>query len=452
MSISIDDRRIRVLAKGDYEKGPIIYWMSRDQRVDDNWALLFARQLAVEYKAPLAVAFCMVPEYLDATMRHYGFMMRGLQEVENNLRKKNIPFFLLLGEPKEALTEFLEKQKAGALITDFNPLKINRKWYGDIAERIKIPFYQVDAHNIIPAWEVSDKAEYSAYLFRKRVDEMLDDFLVEFPNLKKHKFGWDGRTPKVDWEKARKSLKVDTKVGEVDGIRPGYTAGMDQFEEFINKRLTNYTNKRNDPTEDYQSGLSPYLHFGQISAQRVVLETLKASPGSKSQESFFNEVIIWRELADNYCFYNYNYDNIDGFPNWARQTLDEHRNDFREYMYSPEQFENAETHDELWNAAQMEMVKTGKMHGYMRMYWAKKILEWTPAPEQAQDIAIYLNDRYELDGRDPNGYAGIAWSIGGVHDRPWFEREIFGKIRFMSYNGCKKKFDVDAYIEKVKRM
>ncbi len=452
MPISIDDRRIRVLKEREYIKGPVIYWMSRDQRVMDNWALLYAQQLAYEHKAPLAVVFCQVPEYLDATIRQYGFMIRGLKEVEKDLQKKNIPFFLLLGEPKKELTKFLKEYDAGALVTDFNPLKINRKWYGDIAQRIDIPFHQVDAHNIIPAWEVSDKAEYAAHLLRKKVDEKLDDFLVDFPKLKKHKFGWDGSSPKVDWETAGKSLKVDKSVGEVEGIRPGYSAGMDQFEEFINNRLTKYTKKRNDPTEDFQSGLSPWLHFGQISAQRIVLETLKASPGSKSQESFFNEIIIWRELADNYCFYNYNYDNYDGFPNWARLTLDEHKGDFREYMYSPEEFEKAETHDELWNAAQMEMVKAGKMHGYMRMYWAKKILEWTPAPEQALDIAIYLNDKYELDGRDPNGYAGIAWSIGGVHDRPWFEREIFGKIRFMSYNGCKKKFDVDAYIQKVKRM
>jgi deoxyribodipyrimidine photo-lyase len=227
---------------------------------------------------------------------------------------------------------------------------------------------------------------------------------------------------------------------------------MKQFDLFMKKHFKQYSAKRNDPTIDFQSGLSPYLHFGQISAQRIVLETIKRSLRSNPQESFFNEIIIWRELADNYCYYNADYDRVKGFPDWAQKTLDEHRNDFREYLYTAEEFENAKTHDDLWNAAQMEMVKTGKMHGYMRMYWAKKILEWTVSAEQALDFAIYLNDKYSLDGRDPNGYAGIAWSIGGVHDRPWFEREIFGKIRFMSYNGCKNKFNVAKYIEKINKL
>ena len=157
-------------------------------------------------------------------------------------------------------------------------------------------------------------------------------------------------------------------------------------------------------------------------------------------------MIIRRELSDNFCFYNPNYDHFEGFPAWAQKTLNEHRRDTREYLYNQEQFEKAFTHDPLWNAAQMEMVRKGKMHGYLRMYWAKKILEWTPSPEEAQRIAIYLNDRYELDGRDPNGYAGIAWSIGGVHDRAWGERPVFGKIRYMSFNGAKSKFDVARYI------
>ena len=198
--------------------------------------------------------------------------------------------------------------------------------------------------------------------------------------------------------------------------------------------------------------ISPYLHFGQISPQRVALEAFKISADKKSRDAFLEELIVRRELSDNFCFYNANYDNFEGFPAWAKKTLNEHRNDRRKYLYTPEQFENALTHDELWNAAQMEMVKKGKMHGYMRMYWAKKILEWTESPEQAMKIAVYLNDRYELDGRDPNGYAGIAWSIGGVHDRAWNSRPVFGKIRYMSYNGCKSKFDINKYIENVQSL
>ena len=155
-----------------------------------------------------------------------------------------------------------------------------------------------------------------------------------------------------------------------------------------------------------------------------------------------------RELADNFCFYNEEYDSIECFPDWAKKTHEKHKNDPREFLYTKKQFEQGKTHDELWNACQNQMMQTGKMHGYMRMYWAKKILEWTKNREEAMNIAIYLNDTYELDGRDPNGYAGIAWSIGGVHDRAWFERPVFGQIRYMNYNGCKSKFDVISYIKK----
>jgi deoxyribodipyrimidine photo-lyase len=209
---------------------------------------------------------------------------------------------------------------------------------------------------------------------------------------------------------------------------------------------------RNDPAKDGQSNLSPYMHFGHISAQRIALDVSMSDINKESREAFLEELIVRRELSDNFCFYNAHYDNFDGFPEWGKKTLNAHRKDKREYLYNIKQFENAETHDDLWNAAQIQMLKTGKMHGYMRMYWAKKILEWTESPEKAMEIAIYLNDRYELDGRDPNGYTGIAWSIGGLHDRAWNERPVFGKIRYMSYNGCKTKFDVIKYIEYVKSL
>jgi deoxyribodipyrimidine photo-lyase len=207
-----------------------------------------------------------------------------------------------------------------------------------------------------------------------------------------------------------------------------------------------YDERRNDPGANAQSGLSPYLHFGQISAQRVALEAEKYDRHLPSQESFLEELIVRRELSDNFCYYNDRYDSFDGFPDWARKTLNDHRSDPREHLYVLEILEAAGTHDPLWNAAQKEMVTGGKMAGYMRMYWAKKILQWSISPETALTDAIYLNDRYSLDGNDPNGYTGVAWSIGGVHDRPWFEREIFGKVRYMSQAGCRRKFNVERYI------
>jgi deoxyribodipyrimidine photo-lyase len=165
-----------------------------------------------------------------------------------------------------------------------------------------------------------------------------------------------------------------------------------------------------------------------------------------------DQLIVRRELADNFCLYNPHYDTPQCFPEWAGRTLSDHARDARPYVYARERLEGGETHDDLWNAAQQEMAQSGKMHSYLRMYWAKKILEWTPSPAEALETVIALNDRYELDGRDPNGYAGAAWSVGGVHDRAWGERPVFGKIRYMSYNGCKSKFDVRAYTRRVREM
>ncbi|MGE5438608.1 MAG: deoxyribodipyrimidine photolyase, partial [Bacteroidota bacterium] len=233
-----------------------------------------------------------------------------------------------------------------------------------------------------------------------------------------------------------------------DWLTPGEGEALRTLNVFIETKAALYTEERNNPNKNVQSNLSPYLHFGQIASQRVALNmgSFVTNPGIT--EAFLEELIVRKELADNFCCYNENYDSFDGFPEWAKYTLNEHRADPRECIYSLEEFEKAHTHDNLWNAAQIEMVTTGKMHGYLRMYWAKKILEWTTGPEEAMKIAVYLNDKYSLDGRDPNGYTGIAWSIGGVHDRGWGERKVYGKIRYMSQYGCRRKFDAKSYINK----
>jgi deoxyribodipyrimidine photo-lyase len=444
--------RLRILKEKEQKTGPIIYWMSRDQRTHDNWALLFAQKLALEQKVSLGVAFCLAPRFLGAAIRQYGFMLKGLQETEKNLEAKNIPFFLLEGSPQEEILKFVSQNKAGALVTDFDPLRLKKAWKKSVLNRMDIPVYEVDTHNIIPCWIASPKQEFAAYTFRPKVKRQLREFLDEFPNLKKHPFPWKKTKKQTDWNRVEKSLKVDRTVSAVDWIRPGEKAALSMLKQFIETRLSEYEKKRNDPTLDGQSNLSPYLHFGQISAQRVALEIQKKNPSNSKQDAFLEELIVRRELSDNFCFYNGFYDEFKGFPDWAKKTLNEHRHDKREYMYSLHQFETAQTHDDLWNAAQKEMVKSGKMHGYLRMYWAKKILEWTETPEEALKTAIYLNDKYELDGRDPNGYVGIAWSIGGVHDRAWFPRPVFGKIRYMSYKGAQSKFDVKAYIKKVESL
>jgi len=443
----VNSKRVRVLFKGQEKKGPVIYWISRDQRVNDNWALLYAQELAQKQASPMAVTFCLLPEFLGATTRQYHFMLRGLKELEQNLNELNIPFFLLLGDPEQEIPHFLNTHSASVLVSDFSPLRINRDWKKAVAEKISTTFYEVDAHNIVPCWYASSKQEWAAYSFRPKAHRLLPEFLEDFPAIQRHPFPWQS-WEENDWKAAERSLRADT-IPEVKWIKPGEAAARENLVIFLDHKLSSYDSDRNDPTRDGQSNLSPYLHFGQIAAGRVALQVLARMEDSSS---FLEELVVRRELSDNFCYYNTYYDSFDGFPNWAKETLRIHEKDRREYIYTLKDMQMAQTHDDLWNAAQLEMVCRGKMHGYLRMYWAKKILEWTETPAEAIRVAIYLNDKYELDGRDPNGYTGIAWSIGGVHDRAWKEREIFGKVRFMSYNGAKAKFDVKAYIQKIESL
>jgi len=421
--------------------------MSRDQRTEDNWALLFAQELALKTKTPLTVVFSLVPDFLGATIRQYGFMLRGLEEVERRLNDMGIDFRLLLGGPEEEIPKFTKENDASVLVTDFSPLRTKRNWTATVSERIDIPFYEVDTHNIVPCWIASPKQEYAARTFRPKFYRTFPEFWEDFPRL--HESSCPQESDPTDWSSVKKTLRVDRSVPEVDWIKPGETAAHKALRHFLKEKLDSYDEKRNDPTKNGQSGLSPYLHFGQISAQRVALEAEKTSARQESKEAFLEELMVRRELSDNFCFQNPQYDSFDAFPDWAKKTLSQHRFDPREYLYSHEKLEEGQTHDDLWNAAQMEMVLKGKMHGYMRMYWAKKILEWSESPKQAQRTAICLNDRYELDGRDPNGYVGIAWCIGGLHDRAWKERPIFGKVRYMSYKGARSKFKAPAYMESI---
>jgi len=442
----IAPQRVRLVKEGKDAGGPVIYWMTREQRVADNWALLLAQNIAIEHKRALVVIFCLVPDYPGANIRHYGFMLKGLQEVEQKLQKLKIPFVLLRGTPPEILPGYLAKKNVAFLVTDFDPLHIKRSWQQEVGVAIKSSFYVVDGHNIVPCWHASPKQEYGAYTLRPKVKKLLPHFLCDFPPLLPHPFsGKKVSAAPVDWHKLY-SFVTDHSVSEVDWLTPGEKAANESIGGFLMDGLQAYDNTRNDPNLDGQSNISPYLHFGHIAPQRVALLVKEARVQAEKKAAFLEELIVRRELADNFCYYNENYDRFEGFPDWARKTLDAHRSDTREYQYSLETFEHGKTHDDLWNAAQRQMVELGKMHGYLRMYWAKKILEWSGSPLEAMEIAIHLNDRYELDGRDPNGFAGIAWSIGGVHDRAWQERPVFGKVRYMSYEGCARKFDVKLFI------
>lgn len=455
-----DIRRARKLNDKKDQNGDVLYWMSRDMRVEDNWAMILAAQIASQKKSKLIVAFTLVPEFLDATWRHYEYILKGLLDVESGLKLIEIEFvFLLCDEPSNAILELVSKNKFGALVTDFSPLRISRSWKERVATEINIPMIEVDSHNVVPVWVTSPKQEFAARTIRPKITKLLPEFLVEIPKLsevyRSVESEMDFATSNLKESKRvniqelldnpKDFLRINFDISPYILTKSGNIAGKEVFENFCLK-LQNYNVKRNDPNANALSDLSPYYHYGFISTQRVAVDLIsRFGEDDVNVKAYVEEMVVRRELSDNFCFYQENYDNYEGLANWAKLTLTKHWDDERDFVYNLEEWENALTHDPLWNAAHNEMKLKGKMHGFMRMYWAKKILEWSANPSEAIRIAIYLNDKYSIDGRDPNGYVGILWSIGGLHDRAWFERPVYGQIRYMNYNGCKNKFDVKEY-------
>ena len=415
--------------------------------MQDNWALAYAIEVAENEDRPIMVVFNLVSNYLGSTWRQYDFMLKGLKKVAQGLAELNIPFMVLSGDPVITIPQFIKNHHISRMIIDFDPVRIKQYWQHEIINKVDITVEEVDAHNIIPCRLASDKEEYAAYTFRPKITRLLPEFLDEFPPLVRQRGKF--RTHRINWEVLAISLNTDHTVRPVEWLTPGEKGALAVLGKFLDGPIQVYASKRNDPNEKGVSGLSPYLHYGHISAQRIALEITRNFARTEHTDAFLEELIVRKELSDNFCLYNTNYDNVTAFRPWAIKTLNEHRDDKRHHLYSREQFELALTHDPLWNAAQNEMVHTGTMPGYLRMYWAKKILEWTSGAEEAMKIAIALNDRYQLDGRDPNGYAGCAWSIGGIHDRAWGEREVFGKIRYMNSKGCERKFDTGRYISRI---
>lgn len=451
----VDARRIRQINTtpllGQDSEAPIVYVMSRDQRVADNWALLYALELAQANGTYVHVIALLIPGGMGGGRRQFDFKVRSLQEVEGVLQSKNIPFGVLVGgDSFVALQEWLVGRGVVAVVYDFNPLRVSAQCVqrlGAYLEGRHIPLYQVDAHNLVPAWVASPKLEIGARTLRPKIHRLLGELLTPYPVVPVQTGAPAQRLQPINWEQLQKNVLVDETVPIVDWIVPGEKAAKKALREFLESKLPGYAIKRNDPTLDHQSDLSPYLHFGQLSAQRIALEVIASHAPQVDKDAYLEELIIRRELADNFVLYNTNYDNLDGISAWARKSLDAHRSDTREYLYTREEFEKGKTHEELWNASQQQLVEHGKLHGYLRMYWAKKILEWTNSPEEALQIAQYLNDRYSLDGRDPNGFNGVMWSIGGVHDRPWFDRPVYGVVRYMNANGAKAKFRIQKYID-----
>ncbi len=446
--MKVQNRTI-TLNRAESIDGPVIYWMSRDQRAESNWTLISAQEEALRRRLPLFVVFCLVDQFPGSTLRAYDFMLKGLSEVEEDLAEKNIPLYLLRGSPEKKIPEFCRKHSVCSVYTDFDPLRIKRRWQRIISQSINIPFYITDAHNIVPCWEASVKKEFAARTFRPRIWKKIPDYLVHLPPIVYHPHNEKINKRNIEYKNLFADIRVDRSVPPVKWITPGTKAGKQILEDFMSRKLENYPDDRNDPNKAALSNLSPYFHFGHISTQETAWKISGSRVDQSSIDTFLEEMIVRRELSDNFCFYEPEYDKISAFPDWALKTLEEHRKDSRTYIYDDETLEKGRTHDPLWNATQIDLIKTGKMHGWLRMYWAKKILEWTESPELALYTAQKLNDKYELDGRDPNGFTGVAWAIGGVHDRAWPSHNVYGKIRYMNFNGAKRKFNVEQYIRKV---
>ena len=439
--------RERIQTLNDQElqnRAYVLYWMQASQRADYNHALEYAILRANELKKPMIVFFGLT-SFPEAGERQYRFMLEGLAGVHARLRERGIQFFIQHTDPSAGVIRLA--QESCLVVVDRGYLRIEKEWRQRVAEQIDCPLIQVESNVVVPVETASPKEEYSAATFRPKILNHLEYFTAPLPEYSPHIHS-SLDIPSLDISDmdgilSRLSLHASVKQPHFSG---GTATAKALLHTFIEERLDSYDTLRNDPAVDYLSHMSPYLHFGQISPLFIVLEILKTqSPG---RPAYLEQLIVRRELSMNFIHYNDRYDTLKGLPAWARKTLEDHRKDLREYMYSQDQLEQAKTHDPYWNAAQMEMVKTGKMHGYMRMYWGKKLLEWSETPELAFTTTVILNNRYELDGRDANGYTGVAWCFG-KHDRPWKERPIFGKVRYMNERGLNRKFDADAYVERV---
>ncbi|HEY3380536.1 MAG TPA: deoxyribodipyrimidine photo-lyase [Vicinamibacterales bacterium] len=425
----------------------VVYWMQHAQRASDNPALEAAIGVANELNHPVVVLFVLDPRFRSANLRHLHFMLQGLAELPAALAERRVGFVLRCGRGDEVV-RFCREVGASLLVGDENPLREAEAWRQRVAERVRIPFWTVDADVVVPGGLLL-KEQYSAGTIRPRIHRQLDWCLRPI-SAGKAAVKW--RRPPglvtVEPEPALlDELRIDRAVGPVAGEIGGRSAGLGRLKAFVLGGLVGYSARRNHPEAEGTSRLSPYVHFGQLGPREVALAVRDAEAAPADRHAFLEQLIVRRELATNFVRHNPAYDRLDGCARWARETLRRHRGDERVWIYTERQLEHAETHDPLWNAAERQMVESGWMHGYLRMYWGKKILEWTRSPDEAMSIAIALNDRYELDGRDPNGYAGIAWAIGGKHDRAWGpERPVFGTIRYMSFASTSKKFDSRSYM------
>lgn len=464
---------------GDY----VLYWMQTNRRFQFNYALEYAIGWANKLDKPLLIYEGLNIDYPWASDRIHTFIMEGMKENLDIALSKGLNFYSFVeteaGEGKGLIYALAEK--ACAVISDEFPVFIIREHNNKVGERLKVPYYTVDSNGLIPLG-VTDKDPYSAYLFRKvmqkhfieaytnppkrnSLDELENtdnidlpgSFTEKYPSAEKYLTDIEGTVAKLD---------IDHSVAALDMIGTR-KAALGMLGNFIAHGLMEYDDKRNHPDEKKTSRLSPWLHFGKISEYEIVQAVLDQQPegwdldnitpnggknsgffnGDPNIESFLDEVITWREVGFHYAHHREDYDQFESLPDWVKKTTNEHKDDPREYIYSLEELEYSKTHDEIWNAAQTQLREEGIVHNYLRMLWGKKVIEWTKDYRTALDYLIHLNNKYAIDGRDPNSYSGIFWCFGRF-DRAWQERDVFGKLRYMTSESTRKKVRLNQYLDK----
>lgn len=394
----INPLRIYKIKEAKNKTGNIVYIISREFRYYDNFALEYAKEISSKKQKKLKIIF-KIPDF--SVENKHAFFHKEFEKIKKEFSDNNIDSEIIKNEKE--INAYLKKEKPFLVIKDFNPIENN------YLETDNFSILEIDGHNIIPTRYISNKQEYNAATFRKKVYLNIAEFLTDFPN------------------------KYNEKI----------------ITEFIENKLPYYEKFKNNPNQKVTSNFSKFLNWGFISSQRIAIEVFKSNAEIQNKEAFLEELIVRKELADNFCFYCKSYKDLKSIPNWAKESLEQHKKDIRIHLYSIDELENGKTHDELWNAAQRQLLKQGKIEGYLRMYWAKMILQWAATAQEAIDIAVYLNDKYAFDAPSTNGYVGILWSIGALHDRAFKERPILGKIRPMTYNGAKSKFNIQEYIDSV---
>ena len=449
----IQPTRIKVLKDGpENEQGAyVLYWMGLSQRAVFNPALEYAVDEANARGLPVVVAYGIAEGFPEVNARHWTFLLEGMADVRAALAERGIGF-VARREGGPVGTALRYAADAALVVLDRNYLKPIRAYYADFVARAPCRVVQVEGDVVVPIETASPKHEYAARTLRPKIYRQWEDYLrpLKARRVRRSAEGLalDSTLDLDDIPRTVAGLDCDHGVPAVRRFKGGHREAERRLAHYLGGPFKNYATIRGRPEAGAASHMSPYLHYGQISPVAIGLAVRAARTGDEADRAaYLEELVVRRELAMNHVYYQQDYDALAGVPEWCRKTLGEHGGDARRHLYTRAQFEAGETHDRYWNAAMQEMRETGYMHNHMRMYWGKKIVQWSKSPDEAWDIAIRLNNKYFLDGRDANSFTNVGW-LFGLHDRPWGPQPVFGTVRSMS-EASLKKFDADAYVRDV---